>query len=123
VNINDATAAIVDSAMEVHTALGPGLLESAYESCLKHELLSRNIKVSSQIDLPITYKNNSIDSAYRIDLLVDDKVIVELKAVNRILPLHEAQLLSYLKMSNLKIGLLLNFNVTRMKHGIKRLAN
>ena len=122
-NINEVTAIVIDSAMEVHTALGPGLLESAYESCLKHELISRNIKVSSQLELPITYKNNSIDSGYRIDLLVDDRVIVELKAVDRILPIHEAQLLSYLKMSNLKIGLLLNFNVTRLKHGIKRLAN
>ena len=122
-NINEVTAIVIDSAMEVHTALGPGLLESAYESCLKHELVSRNIKVSSQLELPITYKNNSIDSGYRIDLLVDDRVIVELKAVDRILPIHEAQLLSYLKMSNLKIGLLLNFNVTRLKHGIKRLAN
>jgi GxxExxY protein len=123
VNINEVTAIVIDSAMEVHTVLGPGLLESAYESCLKHELVSRNIKVSSQLELPITYKNNSIDSGYRIDLLVDDRVIVELKAVDRILPIHEAQLLSYLKMSNLKIGLLLNFNVTRLKHGIKRLAN
>lgn len=122
-NINEVTAIVIDSAMEVHTVLGPGLLESAYESCLKHELVSRNIKVSSQLELPITYKNNSIDSGYRIDLLVDDRVIVELKAVDRILPIHEAQLLSYLKMSNLKIGLLLNFNVTRLKHGIKRLAN
>jgi len=123
VNINDVTAVVIDSAMEVHTALGPGLLESAYESCLKYELASRNIKVISQLDLPITYKNNQIDSGYRIDLFVDDQLIVELKSVDRILPIHEAQLLSYLRMSNLKIGLLLNFNVTRLKYGIKRLAN
>ena len=122
-NINDVTAVVIDSAMEVHTALGPGLLESAYESCLKYELVSRSVKVSSQLELTIAYKNNHIDSGYRIDLLVDDQVIVELKAVDRILPIHEAQLLSYLKMSNLKIGLLLNFNVTRLKHGIKRLDN
>jgi len=123
VNINDVTAVVIDSAMEVHTALGPGLLESAYESCLKYELASRNIKVISQLDLPITYKNNQIDSGYRIDLFVDNQLIVELKSVDRILPIHEAQLLSYLRMSNLKIGLLLNFNVTRLKYGIKRLAN
>lgn len=122
-NINDITAVVINSAMEVHTALGPGLLESAYETCLKHELTSRNIKVASQLELPISYKNNLIDSGYRIDLLIEDQLIVELKAVDRILPIHEAQLLSYLKMSNLKIGLLLNFNVTRLKHGIKRLAN
>ncbi len=122
-NINDVTAAVIDSAMEVHTELGPGLLESAYESCLKYELASRNIKVISQLDLPITYKNNQIGSGYRIDLFVDDQLIVELKSVDRILPIHEAQLLSYLRMSNLKIGLLLNFNVTRLKYGIKRLAN
>ncbi len=122
-NINDVTAVVIDSAMEVHTALGPGLLESAYESCLKYELASRNIKVISQLDLPITYKNNQIDSGYRIDLFVDNQLIVELKSVDRILPIHEAQLLSYLRMSNLKIGLLLNFNVTRLKYGIKRLAN
>ena len=121
--INDVTAVVIDSAMEVHTALGPGLLESAYESCLKHELNSRNIKVVSQLALPITYKNNTIDSGYRIDLLVDDQLIVELKTVDKVLPIHEAQLLSYLKMSKLKIGLLLNFNVTRLKYGIKRLAN
>ena len=121
--INDVTAIVIDSALEVHTVLGPGLLESAYEACLKHELASRDIKVVSQLELPVTYKSTLVDSGYRIDLLVEDQLIVELKTVSRILPIHEAQLLSYLRMSNLKIGLLLNFNVTRLKYGIKRLAN
>lgn len=109
--------------MEVHTALGPGLLESAYEACLKYELTSRNIRTISQLELPVHYKNRTIESGYRIDLLVEDKLIVELKAIDKILPIHQAQLLSYLKMSNMKLGLLLNFNVTRLKYGIKRLAN
>lgn len=122
-DINDIYSVVINSAIEVHAALGPGLLESAYHSCLMYELTSRNIKVVSQLELPISYKNKLIDSGYRIDLLVENQLIIELKAVDRLLPIHEAQLLSYLKMSNLKIGLLLNFNVTRLKHGIKRLAN
>jgi len=121
--MNDITAVIVDSAMDVHTVLGPGLLESAYESCLKYELASRGFNVLSQVELPVTYKHNKIDAGYRIDLLVEDQVIVELKAVDRINSIHEAQLLSYLKLSHKKVGLLINFNVMRLKHGIKRIAN
>ena len=121
--INEISGIVIDAALEVHTALGPGLLESTYEACLKYELASRNIKTISQLELPVSYKNNTIESGYRIDLLVEDQLIVELKAIDKILPIHEAQLLSYLKMSNLKVGLLLNFNVTRLKNGIKRLAN
>jgi GxxExxY protein len=123
VKINDLSGIVIDAALEVHTVLGPGLLESAYEACLKYELSSRNIKTISQLELPINYKNNTIESGYRIDLLVEDKLIVELKAIEKIMPVHEAQVLSYLKMSNIKIGLILNFNVTRLKYGIKRLIN
>ena len=122
-HINQVSGIVIDAAMEVHTTLGPGLLESAYEACLKYELASRDIKVLSQLELPVCYKQNVIDAGYRIDLLVDDQLIVELKAIEKILPIHEAQLLSYLKMSKMKVGLLLNFNVTRLKHGIKRLVN
>jgi len=119
----DISGQIINAAMEVHTELGPGLLESTYEVCLKHELSLRNLAVLSQVILPINYKESVIDNGYRIDLLVEDKVIVELKTVERFLPLHQAQLLSYLKMSNRKVGLLINFNVTRLKHGIKRIIN
>jgi len=121
--LNDITGAIVDSAMKVHTALGPGLLESTYEVCLAHELKKRNLKVQSQLSLPVVYDGERIDAGYRIDLLVNETVIVELKAVERIMPIHEAQLLSYLKLSEKKIGLLLNFNVKYLKDGIKRIAN
>lgn len=122
-DVNEITGAIVDCAMKVHTALGPGLLESAYEACLKHELRKRGFKVLSQVELPIFYDGVRIDAGYRIDLLVEDTVIVELKAVERLLPIHEAQLLSYLKLSRKRVGLLINFNVEHLKNGIKRLAN
>ena len=121
--INKITGSIIDSAMKVHTALGPGLLESAYEACLKHELISKNIHVLNQVMLPIKYHGIEIEAGYRLDLLVEDEVIVELKAVDKIHPIHEAQLLSYLKLANKKIGLLINFNVPRLKYGIKRIIN
>ena len=121
--INKITGSIIDSAMKVHTALGPGLLESAYEACLKHELISKNIHVLNQVILPIKYHGVEIEAGYRLDLLVEDEVIVELKAVDKIHPIHEAQLLSYLKLANKKIGLLINFNVPRLKYGIKRIIN
>jgi GxxExxY protein len=123
VEINQITGSSIDAAMEVHSILGPGLLEAAYENALKHELMLRNIHVANQVLLPVTYKDQTTDIGYRLDLLVEDSVIVEVKSVQSLLPLHEAQLLSYLKMSNKKIGLLINFNVPRLKHGIKRLAN
>jgi len=123
VNINEVTGAIVDAAMDVHTCLGPGLLESAYEACLEYELVNRGYAVARQMELPVVYREKTINVGYRIDLLVEAQVIVELKSVERVLPIHEAQLLSYLKLSDKKIGLLINFNVTRLKHGIKRLAN
>ena len=121
--INKITGSIIDSAMKVHTALGPGLLESAYEACLKHELISKNIHVLNQVILPIKYCGIEIEAGYRLDLLVENEVIVELKAVDKIHPIHEAQLLSYLKLANKKVGLLINFNVPRLKYGIKRIIN
>ena len=121
--INDISGLIVDSSMTVHTALGPGLLESAYEACLKHELIKRGLKVESQVVLPVVYDGEKIDLGYRLDLLVEDVVIVELKAVETVTPIHKAQLLSYLKLSGKKLGLLLNFNVERMKDGVGRFVN
>jgi GxxExxY protein len=118
----DITGAIIDAAMKVHSLLGPGLMESTYEVCLKHELQQRRYFVESQVTLPVLYDGVLIDAGYRIDLLVDGKVIVELKAVDKLLPLYEAQLLTYLKLSKLKVGLLINFNVLHLKDGIKRLV-
>ncbi len=122
-DINEVSGSVIDAAMKVHTALGPGLLESAYEVCLMHELRKQGRKVFSQVELPISYDGITLDVGYRIDLLVDDCVIVELKSVDKLLPIHEAQLLSYLKLSGKKVGLLINFNVTRLTQGIKRRAN
>ncbi len=109
--------------MRVHSALGPGLLESAYESCLVHELRKMGLTILSQLVLPVEYDGVKIDAGYRIDCLVEDTVIIELKAVDRILPIHQAQLLSYLKLSKKPLGLLINFNVVHLKEGIKRMAN
>ena len=109
--------------MKVHTQLGPRLLESAYEACLAYELRRRGLNVATQVQLPIIYEDVRLDVGYRLDLLVESQVIVELKSVNKMIPLYDAQLLSYLKLSGNKIGLLINFNVVRLKDGIKRLAN
>jgi GxxExxY protein len=119
--LNKFSGEVVDAAMEVHSALGPGLLESVYEQCLAQELLSRNLNVDRQVLLPVTYKNQQLDAGFRIDLVVEDCLIVGLKAVDEILPIHEAQLMTYLKLSGCKVGLLLNFNVISMKKGIKRI--
>ena len=113
---------VLDSAYKVHTTLGPGLLESAYESCMAHEL-SKQVSVARQLILPIEYDGIRLDAGYRVDLLVADKIIVELKAVERINDVHFAQVLSYLKLSGCRLGYLLNFNVRSMKHGIKRVVN
>jgi len=120
---NEIGSAVVESALAVHTALGPGLLESAYEVCLAHELGKRGRKVERQVALPINYDGVRLDAGYRIDLLVSGAVIVELKSVDRLAPIHVAQLLSYLKLSRLNLGYLLNFNVVHMRHGIKRVVN
>lgn len=114
---------ILDAAMKVHSALGPGLLESAYEACLAHELRGNGVSVESQVALPVCYEGVTLEVGYRLDLLVENRVIVELKAVERLLPIHTAQLLSYLKLSDLKLGYLLNFNVVHMRDGIKRMAH
>ena len=121
--INKISGEIVDAAMKVHTALGPGLLESAYEICLRHELVQRGLSVHSQVVLPVEYDGVKLDAGYRLDLLVEDAVIVELKSVERIMPIHHAQLLSYLKLSGLQLGLLINFNTLHLKDGIKRMVN
>ena len=121
--INEITGQIVDAAMKVHSKLGPGLLESAYEACLAYELRKRGLDVGTQVPLPITYEDVQLDVGYRLDLLVRSHVIVELKSVGKMIPLYDAQLLSYLKLSGHKIGLLINFNIVRLKDGIKRLAN
>lgn len=112
---------IIGAAIEVHRGLGPGLLESAYEACLTYELRLRGINVKTQQPLPVFYKDVMLDCGYRLDLLVEDEVIVEIKSVKELATIHEAQLLSYLKLSNCKRGLLINFNVKMLKNGIKRL--
>lgn len=123
-DLNRITEAIIGAAIEVHRNLGPGLLESAYRECLRYELLQRGFEAFQEVTLPLKYKDVQLDCGYRLDLLVNDAVIVEIKSVDSLAGIHEAQLLSYLKISGGKIGLLLNFNVKILKHGgIKRLAN
>ncbi|MGD9722501.1 MAG: GxxExxY protein [Pirellulales bacterium] len=122
-DVNEISGHVVDAAMKVHTALGPGLLESAYEACLLHELRKRGLRVAAQSPLPICYDGLAIDVGYRLDMVVESVVVVELKAVDKLLPIHEAQLLSYLKLSGCQVGLLINFHVPRLKDGIKRMVN
>ena len=119
-DINVLTYKVLGLAFEVHTQLGAGLLESTYESCLFYELKENNINVERQKKLPIIYKGIQLDTDYRIDLLIDNQLIIELKSVEALQPVHSAQLLTYMKLSNLKYGLLLNFNVPHLKQGIKR---
>ena len=114
------TRQIISAAMEVHRALGPGLLEAVYQACLCHELSIRNLPFRQQAEIPIAHKGAKLDCGYRIDLIVSDKVVVELKSVLEILPVHEAQLLSYLRLSGMRVGLLLNFNAAVLKDGIRR---
>lgn len=121
--IDQTTGQVVDAALKVHSALGPGLLESAYQACLVHELFKRRINVIAGLRLPIVYEGLKIDVGYRLDLVVENSVIVELKAVSKIIPIHQAQLLSYLKLSGLPVGLLINFHVRHLKHGITRMVN
>lgn len=117
---DDLTGKIIGAAIEVHRHLGPGLLESVYETCLAYELEQAGLKAARQVALPVVYKDIHLEQGFRIDLLVEDQVVVELKCVERFTDVHEAQVLSYLKLSGRHIGLLLNFNVKMMKHGIKR---
>jgi GxxExxY protein len=119
--LNQITYEIIGAAYKVHSTIGPGLLESAYEVCLEYELLKKGFKVERQKPLPVINEDVKLDAGYRIDLLVEDDVIVELKAVEEIAPIHQAQIMTYLKLSDRKLGLLMDFNVTNMKKGIKRI--
>ena len=116
------TEKVIGLAIEVHRTLGPGLLESAYEECFCFELKSHNILFRRQAPLPVVYKNIKLDCGYRMDIVVDDRLVVELKTVDRLLPIHDAQLLTYLKLSKIRTGLLLNFNTAVLKDGIRRLV-
>jgi GxxExxY protein len=121
--INVRSGQVVDAAMRVHSALGPGLLESAYEACLAYELRKRGLRVLAQVPLAVVYEGVRIELGYRVDLLVDDAVVIELKAMGKVLPVHEAQLLSYLRLNDYPVGLLINFHEIHLKDGIKRLVN
>ena len=122
-DLNELSGQIIAAAMRVHSALGPGLLESAYEACLTYELERRGLEVRNQVAVPIVYGATRIEVAYRIDILVEEAVVVELKTVASLLPIHEAQLLTHLRLGNYRLGLLLNFYVTRMRDGIRRRVN
>jgi GxxExxY protein len=122
--IGDAVSgAVVDAAIKVHSRLGPGLLESAYQACLAYELRKRGLHVQTQVELPVVYDDVEIDVGYRVDLLVERVLLVEIKAVSRVQLVHEAQLLSYLKLGGFRAGLLINFHVPRLKNGITRMVN
>jgi GxxExxY protein len=123
VELNNISGSVVDSAMKVHSILGPGLLESVYQKCLAHELRKRALRVETELALPVIYDGIEIEVGYRIDLLVAGEVIVEIKSVTEIIPLNKAQLLSYLRLSRKRLGLLLNFNVAHMKDGLSRIVN
>ena len=120
---NSLGSTILGCAIDVHTTLGPGLLESTYEACLVHEFSKAGLTIARQVALPVMYDGIELDAGYRIDLLVEDLVILELKVVERLMPIHTAQLLSYLKLSKRRLGYLLNFNVVHMRNGIKRVVN
>ena len=122
-SLNDITSEILDSAIQVHREMGPGLLESVYQNCMIVELEERGLDVAPQSPVPLHYKGIPLDKNYLIDLLVEDEIIVELKAVEMVLPVHEAQILSYLKLTNKRIGILINFNVKLLKSGFKRFIN
>ncbi len=117
---NEITHEVIGAAIEVHKRLGPGLLESAYEECLLHELRLRNLRVDRQLGIPVVYKEVKLDCGYRLDLLVEGRVVVELKSIEGLAPIHEAIILTYLRLSGHKIGLLINFNVTVLKDGVRR---
>lgn len=123
VDYNKLTGQIIASAIEVHKELGPGLLESVYETCLMEELYQSNLNAKSQVKLPVVYKGRELDKEFIIDILVEDQIVIELKAVELLLPVHEVQLLTYLRLADKKLGLLINFNVPILKNGIKRRIN
>ena len=121
-NEDELSYKVIGAAIEVHKHLGPGLLESAYEECLAKELMLRGIPFARQVPLPIIYKGVEIDAAYRLDMIVGDLLILELKSVEDVLPIHEAQMLTYLRLSGRKLGLLINFNVPILRDGVKRIV-
>jgi GxxExxY protein len=120
---NEITRQIIGAAMKVHSALGPGLLESAYQACLAYELQKAGLAIQCEVPLPVVYEQIKLDVGYRIDLLVEDVVVVELKCVESIAPIHDAQIISYLRLSGKKLGLLINFKVVHLKDGVKRFVN
>ena len=120
---NELSKIILDAAFRVHTAIGPGLLESAYEACLAYELRQEGLNIASQVPLPLIYREVRLDVGYRLDLLVEDLVVVEIKSVDSLAAIHQAQVISYLKLSGKKLGMLINFNVLRLRDGIKRVVN
>lgn len=120
---NQISKIVLDAAFKVHTNLGPGLLESAYQECLFYEINKTGLAINKEVPLPLNYESVRLDVGYRIDLLVENKFIVEIKAVEKLTDVHLAQILTYLKLSNVKLGLLINFNVARLKNGIKRVIN
>lgn len=122
IEVEEIGAIVVDSGMKVHKTLGPGLLESTYEQCLAFELQERGVAVRRQVPIAISYGKLKIDAAYRIDMLVAEKVVVEMKAIEALLPVHQAQLVTYLKLSGYRLGFLMNFNVPLFKNGLKRIA-
>ncbi|MHB1414544.1 MAG: GxxExxY protein [Chloroflexota bacterium] len=121
-SLNQLTEAIIGAAIDVHRELGPGLLESTYEACLTYELRQRGLRVEQQKALPVVYREMRLECGYRVDLIVEGLVIVEIKAVDALAPIHQAQLLSYLKLSGCRVGLLINFNTRMLKEGIRRLV-
>ena len=121
--LDGVTGVIVGAAMRVHSTLGPGLLEGAYEACLAHELRARRLHVLQQHPLPVVYQGVHIEVGYRVDLLVEGEIIVELKAITKVLPVHKAQLLSYVRLSGLRIGLLVNFHTAHLRDGVHRVVN
>jgi GxxExxY protein len=122
-SLDEIAGIIIGAATEVHRALGPGLHEAAYEACLAHEIAERGLSVERQKPLPVTYKSVHLDCGYRLDLLVENALIVEIKSLDALLPIHSAQLLSYLKLANLQVGLLVNFDVEILKNGVRRIVN
>ena len=121
--VNEITGAIVNSAMKVHSLLGPGLLESAYRACLAHELRNRGFEAAVEVPLPLVYEGKKLEVGYRIDLVVEHQVVVEVKSVDALHPIHQAQLLSYMRLSGIAVGLLINFNVLHLREGIKRMVD
>ena len=119
-DLNELTEAVIGAAMEVHRTLGPGLLESTYEMCLCRELVIREIPFERQVPIPVEYKGIKLHCGYRADIIVDSRILVEIKAIESLLPVHDAQVLTYLKLGDWKIGLLINFNVELLKHGLRR---